>query len=425
LYNTMADNNRNESLEQFFRKKSGEYDISYREEDWLKLEEKLIFRDKQNTSRKIIYWVAAASILIISTLGYFIFDNYQSINELNSQLSNNITPPIGDPEQGFEEVPGAGITEQGNDGSKEMAAGESREDEADEDERVVTLSEQISESPEEVIKERMEQSSDGMLTLEDLTIPTITGSEFLASGFSVTLNDYYMIPNDRMTRFGDKSTSSLNVEPHVPTISEPEGFYREDDTSLPITLGLALTPDLSTVGSLSNFHQPGYKFGLTIEYEVSQNLSVLTGIVSTTVRYSVAGRNYNPPVYWNSGVSPVEIIGECLLLDIPIGVKYDFLNFTRSRFFATAGLSSYVMLNEDYQFQYEGYNTGLAEGWSGKTGTRHWMSNAGFSIGYELDLHKNWSIRAEPYIKVPVREVGWANVRLYSMGSFVSVNFRL
>jgi hypothetical protein len=30
------------------------------------------------------------------------------------------------------------------------------------------------------------------------------------------------------------------------------------------------------------------------------------------------------------------------------------------------------------------------------------------------------SLSAEPFIRVPIREVGWGNVKLYSVGSFVS-----
>jgi len=83
------------------------------------------------------------------------------------------------------------------------------------------------------------------------------------------------------------------------------------------------------------------------------------------------------------------------------------------------------MQSEEYSFSYRAYQPGQEEGWSGKTGTSHWLSNAGFSIGYEFDVHSNWSMRVEPFIKVPVQEVGWGNVELYSMGSFISLNYKL
>lgn len=413
----MAENNKKNTLEQFFRVKTGEYDIPFREEDWLKLEQKLIIRDQQIAYRKKILWLAAASFLIISLLGYFTYDNYHNINELNRQLSDGITPPMGQ-EQSFDPSLGMGLIDPEPDDPDELT-GEKTE------ERTPTLTDLAAQFPETEGEDTKEYAVSGMLTSEDIAEPTITGTEFLAEGLTVPVKEYYLTSDAGASRLNTHLASPVSMDIQSSSIpGQTEGFY-EGGRSGPLTIGLAVTPDLSTVGSLSNFHNPGYKFGLTIEFELSKNLSVSTGILNTMVRYTALNTGYNTPDYWNLGITPGEVIGECLLLDIPIGIKYSFLNFDRSRFFATAGLSSYIMMDEEYLFKYEGYDTELEGGWSGKTGTRHWMSNAGFSIGYELDFHRNWSVRAEPYIKIPVKEVGWANVRLYSLGSFVSIHYRI
>lgn len=199
----------------------------------------------------------------------------------------------------------------------------------------------------------------------------------------------------------------------------------ERDVQNQFSIGFAAGPDMSSVGAFNSSQEPGYKIGVMLEYNISSNLSVSTGAVHSMVRYSTRSQSYNPPTYWTQGVAPDEMIGECLLIDIPIIMKYNFLNLKNSRFFASAGLSSYIMLNEEYHFKYDGYNSELNQYWSSRTGTRHWMSNASFSLGYELDLHPNWSLRAEPFIKTPLREVGWSNVKLFSAGSLVSLNYRL
>jgi len=53
------------------------------------------------------------------------------------------------------------------------------------------------------------------------------------------------------------------------------------------------------------------------------------------------------------------------------------------------------------------------------------MSNAGISIGYEHDLNSRFSVRIEPHLKIPLRQVGVTNVRLFSMGSFFSLSYNL
>jgi hypothetical protein len=118
------------------------------------------------------------------------------------------------------------------------------------------------------------------------------------------------------------------------------------------SLTLAGTPDLSTVGSMSNFYDPGYKLGALIEYRVSHFLSLSAGVLQSFVRYTAQSGQYNPETYWPGGVSPDELTAECLLFDIPITAKVNLLQGNRSRFFATAGLSSYIMQREEYEFRY-------------------------------------------------------------------------
>ena len=183
---------------------------------------------------------------------------------------------------------------------------------------------------------------------------------------------------------------------------------------------------MSTVGGISNFYNPGYKIGISAEYALTKNLAVSVGAIHSRVQYTASGNDYNPPEgYWSYGAVPQETVGKCLLIDIPISLKYNVLHFDDSRIFASGGVSSYIMLNEDYRFDYGGYSSGQPQRWQERTGTRHWMSNAVFSLGYEMDLKSNISLRIEPFIKVPIQEVGWANVKLYSMGSFISVNYNI
>ncbi|MDZ7721224.1 MAG: hypothetical protein U5K72_20545 [Balneolaceae bacterium] len=81
--------NHNDPLERLFRKKAEEYNISYREEDWLKLEKQLDARDMKLYYRRRLRWLAAAAILIFSLIGYYTVQNHNKINELTEQLNQN------------------------------------------------------------------------------------------------------------------------------------------------------------------------------------------------------------------------------------------------------------------------------------------------------------------------------------------------
>jgi len=83
----MKDLNNNDPLEELFKSKSEQYDISYREEDWQNLKDRLDAADVRLANRNKRWLTAAAVLILFSLLGYFTYQNYQQINSLNEQLS--------------------------------------------------------------------------------------------------------------------------------------------------------------------------------------------------------------------------------------------------------------------------------------------------------------------------------------------------
>ncbi|MGM0743809.1 MAG: hypothetical protein ACQETF_00775 [Bacteroidota bacterium] len=396
--------NHNDPLDKLFQKKAKEYDIAFREEDWDQMKQKLDLKDAHIAYRKKLVWMAAASALIIIMLGYFTFDNYSRLNELAEQQGPPTESEITEPPM-ISGIPDTSVD---------------RESVKDEDDSS-KMEEPIADHEVSNIKETTIASAQTNLHIERFEdaqqISGITDRKIRGANFETGINKPTSISKGIHTHHHETFMSTVGTE--------PTDFETEKGFMSRLSVGLAMSPDLSTVGSISDFYDPGYKAGINLEYSITENLSVSVGVIHSLVKYTAQSNNYNPSYYWTGGNAPDEIIGECLLFDIPISLKFNFLNFERSRFFATAGLSSYFMQSEEYSFNYRAYQPGQEEGWSGQTGTSHWLSNAGFSIGYEFDIHPDWSMRVEPFIKVPVQEVGWGNVELYSMGSFISLSYRL
>ncbi|MEX0684972.1 MAG: outer membrane beta-barrel protein [Balneolales bacterium] len=398
-------NNSHDNLERFFQKKASEYEISYREEDWLKLEKKLDVRDMRQIYQRRMQWMVAASVLIASLLGYFTYDNHNRIKQIGQQMNREETQeiqsiPDNQTYQDDIQIPSVGQTPEREENASPYL---SSDDQGSSPSTLVTAENDIS--------SETASSSNQHLWIKDEAGQITKVDPPLIS--SVTQPSYETgSPTFVMAGYDERKQSKpINKEIYTPKISL-------------FSAGLVIAPDLSTVGSISNFYDPGYKIGVTLEYNLSRNLGISAGVIQSKVRYLVNGEDYNPSSYLTYGQIPDETLGECLLIDIPLTLKYQFLNFSRSRFYATTGLSSYIMLNEVYRFSYESYDPDLSKGWSGRTGTTHLMSNAGFSVGFEFDIHPNWSLRAEPFIKVPISEVGRGNVKLYSIGSFVSFSYK-
>ena len=412
------DKDHKDFIEKLFQQKADEFDIPYREEDWLKLEKKLDIRDLQLAHRKKTAWLAAASLLIISMLGYFTLDNYQRINELSQQLDE---VPATVPE--FVQMPELPVSDRPGNAGSEESNGHTNIDEA------LTWLGSINDV--EPIPESGEEHLEGVDYHHQKI--EIDRRVFDAALFNMR-HPRALLPHkpDGITELQD--TQRLEkVAGHKFPVEEKNGWLaiRDDSpetdllTASRFAAGIVYSPDLSTAGSMSNFHDPGYKIGVTAEYKLSSSLSIVSGIIFSDVRYTAESSQYNPPGYWGQGYMPDQTVAVCQILDIPISLKFNFLDNERSRFFATAGFSSYIMLNEDYSFFYEEENDYLIQNMNIRNGSRHILNNTGFSIGYEIDLHTNWSLRAEPYIKIPIGEVGWGNVELYSIGSFISLNVNL
>lgn len=409
----MAGKKHNEdSLEQFFRKKAGEYDISYRDEDWMKLEKKLDLREVQLIYRRRLSLVVAAAILLISMLGYFSYFNHSRINELARQLDEETTPAM--PET---ELPAIG------DETPEVSDPPIDHDDLNrrtEPESPATLDPLPRPALVDAEKSVPDDHSSLVTSREDHHLSV---SDWEANEIKSQLEEHIFDSAVTPARESFWDVPDVEEKPEEEAIATADAI--ETRPSSRFSVGFAMSPDLTSAEAFSGFQDTGYKLGITIEYKLTSNLAVSSGVIPSWVRYSARGTSYNPPSYFNDGLMPDDMTGRCMILDIPITLKYDFLQFDQSRFFATASLSSYIMLDEEYNFTYENEYGNLAESFSDQTGTRHWFSNAGLSVGYEFDFHQNWSLRAEPFVRLPLREVGWTNVQLYSMGSFLSVNYRL
>ncbi len=412
------DDANNENLEQFFRKKAGEFNIPFREDDWLKLEKRLDIRDLKIAHRRRVAWIVAASFLIISLLGYFTYENHNRLNEISQLLADGSEPDIvqiqpDDTNQaGVDEIIYPEIESQPAEQDNSHAYEILTDDFAEVQTEHAEIIHETNDHSERVWIDRISINNERITPTQHVSIlphiPDRIAVDFFAEQAEMENQTVKQI----------SPYSAISSLPHFPVEND-----RPHKSAF--AASLVLSPDFSTAGSGSGFAGTGYKFGFLGEYRISQNISLISGLVISNVRYTAFGREYNPPDYWNSGIVPDETSAICLILDIPLNLKFDFLKLGRSGFYATAGLSSYIMLNEDYRFRYSDNGYGLDDRIEIRNGTRHWFNNANLSVGYELAIHSNWSLRAEPFLKIPLSGVGWGDVNLYSAGSFVSLNYQL
>ena len=181
------------------------------------------------------------------------------------------------------------------------------------------------------------------------------------------------------------------------------------------------SPDLSSVG-VKNFSKPGSAVSLMIEYALIRKLYLQIGVVRSEKVYNAKANEYELYPYVTQINTPDNIDGTCNMFEIPLGVRYDLAQNKHSRWFAGTGFTSYYINKEKYVYNYKKYIHGQKAGWEGKTGW-YWLSHINVSAGYEYRVSKKLSLLAEPYVKIPIKKVGYGKVDLFTAGMWLSIRY--
>jgi hypothetical protein len=98
-------------------------------------------------------------------------------------------------------------------------------------------------------------------------------------------------------------------------------------------------------------NDPGYNLGILAGYHLNSHLSVHTGVVYTQKNYKMAGEDFTAPKGSLPSYYKLENVeGYCRMWDIPLLLRYTFSPKGKNGFYASAGLSSYFMTNENYSY---------------------------------------------------------------------------
>ncbi len=150
---------------------------------------------------------------------------------------------------------------------------------------------------------------------------------------------------------------------------------------------------------------------------------MVTGGILSYKTYAASGEAYQPyPGYWKKYPLPDKINGQCQVLDIPLNVRYYAVSLGQSQLFVSSGLSSYLMLREDYEYVYP-YASNYER--HERNTNRHYFKVANVSMGYERAWGKRGAIQVEPFVKLPLAGVGFGRIRLATIGTVFSWHYRL
>jgi len=398
--------NRNvEDIDQLFREGLNPEDdfLTYQDADWLKLKKRL---DGNAQKRRGVFWLTrlsgvAALILLFFAIRMFLPESQKQIvqeaevqqSDLKLQEKQNkpiISPEVKKTVRKTEPI------------SKTLLAQNKPSEEQ-------LPNKQLNYNSSEKKLNNVDSTQ-----VENLSIPQTTAEQKVNAGEYITNQPDIAKPAEQKRSSTDDLLFAPNERPNK--LPEPEQQTHK------LTLSVLAAPDYNGVNNLNNASL-GNDFGLLVTIKIAKNWSLSTGGVYAKKMYETGFGNYNPSKNIWDEYYPKSVNADCRVLDVPLNISYSLIAGKNTTISFGSGISSYIMLREDYRFSYEEQDSNTAVAYHVVNENQHWLSVLNFQATFEHRLNSKVSIGLQPYMKLPLSNIGFAGVKLQSLGMAVILNW--
>jgi hypothetical protein len=189
--------------------------------------------------------------------------------------------------------------------------------------------------------------------------------------------------------------------------------------------GILGAPDLTMVKYQSVKHT-GFNIGILLGYNINRKWAVETGVYLDRKKYYTEGEYFNAKnIYLQPGYKLLNADGSCNMVEVPVNLRYNLNPDSKTKWFGTAGLSTYFMTRESYAFDWtDGTWNGSGFG-TYKKPSQYWFSVINLSFGLEQRLGKGGFLRIEPYWRIPTRGMGTGSLPIMSTGLNIGYTHKL
>jgi len=278
---------------------------------------------------------------------------------------------------------------------------------------------------------------------------TIAGVGTASNGSSVANSNQPYLSNDPTERPADRTAFIL---PAVSSEKTPVKVTQNDSllnrisqSGIPtphkslrinrsLNIGFAFGPDYTDAGGITN-DELGNNIGITVGYYLTNKLSINTGIFYSNKFYWSPGHG-TPNQPWSNYAGGTGIVGSnaappaienvngaCNMYELPLTLRYDFAHDEKTKFFVNGGLSSYFMIKQTYINFFHSANRPVAYKTVDDEQVNYWFDVAAFSFGLETEIGKGFSFQAEPFFRIPLKDMGSQNLRLNTYGLMLSFRY--
>jgi hypothetical protein len=180
----------------------------------------------------------------------------------------------------------------------------------------------------------------------------------------------------------------------------------------------------SDINGVNSFQQSkvGSNFGAMFSVSIKK-WTITTGATYSIKPYATAFANYTTGYQFKQ--DPTNVIADCRMLDIPLNIGYQVYQKGKNKFSLGTGLSSYFMLHENYKYTYSSaYPNGPAN-YTVANPQNYLFSNLNLNATFEHRVNSKFSLSVQPYMKLPLKPVGYSQVNLHTAGVAVGFNWNI
>jgi hypothetical protein len=222
-------------------------------------------------------------------------------------------------------------------------------------------------------------------------------------------------PKEELAKAEEKPAKKQDTGTTKPKpVVTPDKKKNKKDIAGNFGITLSAGPDVSFI-ELNKLGKVTMLYGAGLSYHFANRVTLRTGFYTANKIYDAKPEQYHS----TGGYYPYlyNIAAECRVYEIPVSLSYHFARGKKHNWFGNAGLSSFIMKSEYYEYEYKtpggqyyNYETKV------RNENKHYFSVLTLSAGYQYALSKRILLQAEPYIKLPLGGVGLGKVKLNSSG---------
>lgn len=390
-----------EKIDEYFRLGLSVPDPVQVDEDWALMRARLENADKRNLSAFYISFITSVAAIMLIAFAVFFYSGEITETEIARQNVNQSDGVINS-----------------NQSVKSAQNGSSP----------VDFSQQVSsETNIRSTRESYSSITPELTTLFFSTIPNETDEtrvDTSGGAFNVILaTDTQLTPDNAVNTISDQTIANTQVQ-LVDAEQAVETDYQPKISKLPVksrfSMAFNVAPDVSGVDQFQA-GKMGYSLGAGVHYSLSKKITIESGVAFSQKSYQTGFSSFRPPASNIFPVLPSNVTAGFELIDIQLNMAYNLLNHAKYSVGIAAGISSYLMLDEEYSFDYQNMNAHGVRGFSTGYQNNHFLGIANVGLRFKRNLTPNTKLTIDPYFKLPLTDLGYGNIRLRSAGVSVGV----